>query len=67
MRIVLLNQARAELRSSRRWYDEQQDGSGIALLNDVHEALDRIQRDPTLGIRYLGSRFRFHRAKRFPS
>lgn len=65
MKIVVHTHAKAELRKSRRWYDKRQQGLGLDLLDDVEAALTRIDRDPLIGPRVLGTPFRFHRTRRF--
>jgi len=65
-KFVVHHEAKAELRKSREWYDSQQPGLGLELLDDLRAALSRIERDPEVGIRYLNTQFRFYRVHRFP-
>src|SRR5438552_6749463 len=66
MRIVVHQDAKAELQKSRRWYEKHGEGLGFRLLDDVRTALDRIQAQPQIGIRYLTTPFRFYRTNQFP-
>lgn len=66
MRMVIHTEAKAEVRKSRRWYDERQEGLGLELLDEIRAALTRIQNDPRVGLRYGDSRYRFYKPKRFP-
>ena len=65
-RIVLQSEAKAELRKARRWYHKRQPGLGDELLEEVLEALDRIERDNETGMRYEDTGYRFHVLHRFP-
>lgn len=64
--LIVLREAKAELGKSRKWYDKQQTGLGLELVDEVLAALSRIERDPETGPRYLNSQFRFYRVRRFP-
>ena len=66
MKMVVHSAAQAELRKSRRWYEKRQPGVGLELLGDVRGALHRIQDDPEIGVRFLGTECRFYKTKRFP-
>lgn len=66
MKLVVVREAKRELGKSRRWYDARQPGLGQGLLDDVLNALSRIEINPHIGPRYLNTRFRFHRTNRFP-
>lgn len=46
MRVELHPEARPELRAAAVWYDEQRDGLGSELVDDVGAAFDRIGRAP---------------------
>lgn len=54
-KLIVHEQAKAELRKSRKWYDDRRDGLGGELLDDVQAALSRIERDPEIGMGYLNS------------
>jgi len=43
MRLVVHQDAKAELDKSRRWYEMRQDGLGLELLDDVLSPLSRIE------------------------
>jgi toxin ParE1/3/4 len=64
--VVLQSEAKAELRKSCRWYDKRRAGLGDELLNDGLAALDKIERDNFIGLKFEKTRFRFHRLDRFP-
>ena len=66
MKLIVHEDAKAELRKSRRSYESRRDGLGFQLLDNMRTALDWIQSHPQLGIRYLNTPFRFHRTKQFP-
>jgi len=66
MRLVVHQDARAELKKSRWWYEKRREGLGFELLDDVRAALATIEGDPTLGIRHLKTPYRFYRTKQFP-
>lgn len=66
MKSVIHQEAKAELRKSREWYERQQEGLGLELLDDVRAALSTIERDPAIGVRYLNTPFMFYRTNRFP-
>jgi toxin ParE1/3/4 len=66
MKLVVHQDARAELGKSRRWYEKRQDGLGFQLLDDVRAALSKIEHDPKIGNRYLNTPYRFYRTKQFP-
>lgn len=65
-RVVLQSEAKTELGKARRWYDKQRPGLGQELLDEVLAALDRIERDNSVGLRYENSRYRFLCLHRFP-
>jgi toxin ParE1/3/4 len=64
--VVLQSEAKAELRKARHWYDKQRQGLGHELLDEVLAALDKIERDNSIGLRHENTRFRFHCLDRFP-
>ncbi len=64
--VKLQSQAKGELRQARSWYEQRETGLGNELLDEVLEAVERIERDNSIGIQYEQTRFRFHRLKRFP-
>ena len=64
--VKLQSQAKKELRRARSWYEEREAGLGNELLDEVLEALEKIERDNLIGVRLEQTRFRFHRLQRFP-
>lgn len=64
--VVLERLAKAELRQARKWYDSKQAGLGNDLLAEIIAALERIERDNELGLRYENTRFPFYVLRRFP-
>ena len=59
-RIVLQSQAKAELYRARLWYDEQRQGLGQDLLDEVLAALEKIERNNSIGLRYENTRYPFY-------
>ena len=64
--VVVERLARAELRMARDWYEAKQSGLGNRLLSEVFDALESIERDNEIGLRYENTRFRFRKMRRFP-
>lgn len=65
-RVVVHQEAKAELRKARRWYELQRPGLGYDLLDEVQSGLSKIEADASTGVRYENTRYRFYRLKRFP-
>jgi toxin ParE1/3/4 len=63
--VKVQSQALKELRKARSWLDSRTPGLGDDLLNEVHAALAKIERDNAIGMRYEETRYRFYRLKRF--
>ena len=68
-RYRILPPAKQELRDASRWYEEQRDGLGRALLDEFDErlalALDRPQAGTVVGSTTQGLPIRRHRLRRF--
>jgi len=45
-RIIVKPEAEQELREALEWYDEQREGLGSELYNEVLEVMERIENDP---------------------
>lgn len=58
--------ANAELEEAVEWYNDRQPGLGHELLDEVLQAIDRIELDPGIGARYRSGTWRFYRLHRFP-
>jgi len=63
--VKLQSQALKELGRARSWHDRVTPGLGDELLDEVLGALDKIERNNSIGVRYEETRFRFYRLKRF--
>jgi len=64
--VKLQSQAKRELKQARSWYERRQAGLGDELLDDVLNALEKIERDNLIGVQCEGTRFRFYRLGGFP-
>jgi len=69
MRYRILPPAREELRSASRWYEQQRDGLGIALIDEFEErlalALEHPQAGVIVGSTTRGLPIQRHRLARF--
>lgn len=65
-RVIIDEEARAELDDAMNWYNERQMGLGLQLQDEVEAAVQRIRHDPMIGARYRNTAYRFYRTKRFP-
>jgi toxin ParE1/3/4 len=66
MKVVVHKEAKAELAKSRRWHEKRRAGLGFELQEDVLDSLLRIERDPSIGIFFPNSQYRFCRTNQFP-
>ena len=63
--LVFQDKVKSDLRSSYRWYERQRHGLGEELLGEIHNCLDRIERDPeSLPVASVEARFGL--VQRFP-
>lgn len=63
---IVHSEARAELDDAVEWYNDRQAGVGQELLDEVLQAIDKLERNPGIGARYRSTDRRFFRLKRFP-
>lgn len=67
MKPVIIQPAAAEeLREDMDWYDKRQFGLGLDLESEVERTIERIRRDPSIGMRDRNTPAQFVRVKRFP-
>lgn len=64
--VIFQNEAAVEFEEDMAWYEKRQAGLGIDLQSEVESTIERIRRDPSLGMRYRKTPFQFIRVKRFP-
>ena len=62
---ILHEEAQEELHDAVAWYETRQSGVGHRLLDEVLQALGRLESNPRVGARYSKSE-RFYRLKHFP-
>ncbi|PSB29549.1 type II toxin-antitoxin system RelE/ParE family toxin [Stenomitos frigidus] len=63
--VVIHSEAIAELDGAISYYEAQNAGLGLDFLSEVEQALDKIQRNPNLGV-YKASGLRRYVIRRFP-
>jgi toxin ParE1/3/4 len=65
-RAIVHPEADAELLEAMDWYDAKRFGLGLELMEEVRRAIERLESDPALGVRYGRSQVRYYRVSRFP-
>jgi toxin ParE1/3/4 len=53
-RLVVTPEAKADIRETRDWYEQRQQGLGREFIDRVLEAIDRLESDPSAGIQIYG-------------
>jgi toxin ParE1/3/4 len=64
--VIIHRKAREELDNSIFYYEKQKTGLGLDFLSEIEQALDTIQRNPSLGGIYKATGLRRYVVQRFP-
>jgi toxin ParE1/3/4 len=64
--VIIHSKAREELDNSIFYYEKQKTGLGLDFLSEIEQALDTIQRNPSLGGIYKATGLRRYVVQRFP-